>query len=176
MYRIAFAMLLCVLVATCVTAQGGLEASLLRVGAKAPNITLQKPDGTNYDLTKAMKAAKTKATLIDFWFIGCPPCRRALPHLIQMYGDLKSKGFNIVAVNLVDTASQISTYVKQNKVPFTTLVGRGSRTVARQYGVVAVPTTYLLDSQGKVVERFVGFDGTKEKRLIAALAKLGVKK
>lgn len=94
----------------------------------------------------------------------------------KLYSELKDKGLELVAVNHGDPADTINKYAAENK--FTFLIGMGGQPggkdygIFEQYGVQAYPTNYVLDPEGKVVWRGVGFDETA---IRAALAKLGVK-
>jgi hypothetical protein len=83
----------------------------------------------------------------------------------------------LIAVNGMDSADVINKYVKENKFSFTVGMaakkeGGGIYDVAEKYGVMAYPTNYLVDADGKVVWRGVGFE---EDELRKALGKLGLK-
>jgi hypothetical protein len=83
----------------------------------------------------------------------------------------------LIAINDSDSPLTINKYVKENKFTFPIGLGGGNSgeeklDIARNYGVQAYPTNYVVDSNGKVVFRSVGFDPDG---IRAALAKLGVK-
>ena len=90
---------------------------------------------------------------------------------------MKSKGFELIAVNNGDPKDRINQYVKDGSFTFPIVMGGPRNTkdykVFEDNGVQAYPTNYVLDSDGKVVYRGVGFN---ESEIRAALAKLGVKK
>jgi thiol-disulfide isomerase/thioredoxin len=90
-----------------------------------------------------------------------------------MYDELKAKGFEIVAVNANDTVETVNKYVEEKKFSFKIVMGgRGQDyMLGKAYGVQAYPTNYLVDADGKIIWRGVGFD---EDALRAALAKAGV--
>ena len=87
---------------------------------------------------------------------------------------MKDKGFELVAINLGDSDDVINKYVKESGFTFPIVKGEkmGAGSVFEKYGVQAFPTNYLLDSEGNVVFRSVGFD---EQGLRAAIDKLGMK-
>jgi hypothetical protein len=92
-----------------------------------------------------------------------------------MYAQLKDRGLELIAVNSGDSREVINKYVAEGKFSF--LIGmdnEGNKDygTAGKYGVQAYPTNYVLDSNGKVVFRSVGFNPNGMK---AALDKLGVK-
>jgi thiol-disulfide isomerase/thioredoxin/outer membrane lipoprotein-sorting protein len=145
-----------------------LEAKLLKVGAKAPAFNLATPSGGKLSLAQALKGKK--AVLVNFWFIGCPPCRAEHPELQKLYTSLKSKGFGLVAIDNGDESRAITDYLKKAGLTFPAVKGVPGTFSA--YGVQAFPTNYLINASGKIVYRSVSFD---EAGLKAALAKLGLR-
>jgi thioredoxin-related protein len=91
---------------------------------------------------------------------------------VELHKELKGKGLNIVAIGLLDDPGKIVQFNRGFKADSTLLVGKGEKEVFSQFGVRAVPTNYILDSDGEVAHRFVGY---KQKKLLEALEKLGVK-
>ncbi|HVG28664.1 MAG TPA: redoxin domain-containing protein [Pyrinomonadaceae bacterium] len=80
-----------------------LSAKLLPVGQAAPQFTLPTPDGGTIALDDVRKGRK--ATLINFWYVNCPPCRREFPVFQSLYAKLKDRGFAVVAINRGDTGA-----------------------------------------------------------------------
>jgi peroxiredoxin len=91
-----------------------------------------------------------------------------------LYQELRAKGFEIVAVNAGDPEERIVKYVDENKFTFRIVMGgEGEKyTLGKAYGVQAYPTNYIVDADGKIVWRGVGFN---EKALREALEKIGLK-
>lgn len=90
----------------------------------------------------------------------------------QLYTELKDKGLELVAINNGDTKTKIQKYVSDNKFTFKIGMPPQGYGVFKDYGVEAYPTNYLIDANGKVVFRSVGFD---EKGLRKAIDELGLK-
>lgn len=92
----------------------------------------------------------------------------------ELYKDLNPKGLEIVSVNLMDEAPVIDKYVAEGKFTFPIVMNGKDykKGIAGVYGVTAAPTNILLDPDGKVVGKWIGFEPVKLK---AALEKLGVK-
>jgi len=89
----------------------------------APDFTL--PDVMN---GKSFRLAdqKGKVVLIDFWATWCGPCRMAIPHLVELQRDYKSKGFEIVGVSLDQQgAAVVKPFYQQWKMNYTVVVDRG---------------------------------------------------
>lgn len=90
---------------------------------------------------------------------------------------MKDRGLELIAVNRGDSEETIRKYVQEGKFTFPIVMGgKGEQyTLGKAYGVRAYPTNYLLDSEGKVAWRGVGFSPATEKTLRDAIEKLGVK-
>lgn len=156
-----------------------LEASLLPVGSQAPHFAAPSPSGDEINLSDTLKTAK--AVLVSFWVYGCPVCQAEVPHLQRLYSELKAGGLEVVAVNTGDAAEVINRYL--NAGSFTFRVAMGAKPAGdgknyeamKQYRVRTYPTNYLIDSEGKIAYRGIGFGPANEQKLRDALAKLGVK-
>lgn len=88
-----------------------------------------------------------------------------------MLAEFKGKGFDIVAVDIGDTAETIQKFWKEKGLSLRVLMDRDGK-VAESYKVSGVPTNYLVGSDGKIIARFEGFD---EAGIRQALAKAGIK-
>jgi thiol-disulfide isomerase/thioredoxin len=90
-----------------------------------------------------------KPVLVEFWATWCPPCRKSIPHLNEVYAKYKDKGLTIVGITNEDEAT-----VKkfQEKIPMTYNVAiNASQQLLQQFGVEGIPTAFLVDKSGKVV-------------------------
>jgi thiol-disulfide isomerase/thioredoxin len=132
-------------------------AGLPAVGKTVPDFDLPRPGGGRIGLLALAK--QKKVTLVNFWFVGCPPCRAEFPHLQRLQEELKDRSFQIVAVNRGDTEEKISDFLKTNSYTFNVAMGGVGENyaVGKAYGVRAYPTNILIDSTGKVLWRSVGF-------------------
>ncbi|HEV2473037.1 MAG TPA: redoxin domain-containing protein [Chthonomonadales bacterium] len=144
-------------------------ARLVSNGSIAPAFTLKTPQGGSLSLADVVKG--NKATIVNFWFVECPPCKDEFPHLQKVYSDLKDKGLDMVAVNVTDSPAAINHFMAENKYTFRTAIG--TQSVLTRYGVEATPASFVLNSQGKIVWSAVG--EVNEAALRHILAGLGVK-
>jgi thiol-disulfide isomerase/thioredoxin len=90
-----------------------------------------------------------KPVLVEFWATWCPPCRKSIPHLNEVYAKYKDKGLTIVGITNEDEAT-----VKkfQEKIPMTYNVAiNAPQQLLQQFGVEGIPTAFLVDKSGKVV-------------------------
>jgi peroxiredoxin/outer membrane lipoprotein-sorting protein len=146
-------------------------ATMLAIGSSAPPFSLPSVTGDRTSLTQARRGMK--ATLVNFWYLNCPPCRLENSVFEKLYEQFHARGLNIVAIDKGDSASDVAKYVKRTGLQFIELLGgddiKGS--VFANYKTVAYPVTYLLDAEGHIVYRAAGQD---EAGLKQALFKLGL--
>ena len=148
-----------------------LSGKLLDVGRQAPAFALPTPDGGTLSLDEVRRGKR--ATLVNFWFVNCVPCRREFPVLQKLYARLKDKGFALVAINKGDSAAAIKSYFREEKLTLPVAMGGdGASGVFSSYSVVTYPVTYLLDADGKIIYRSAGFN---EAGLRRALERMEIK-
>ncbi|MFT3880613.1 MAG: TlpA disulfide reductase family protein [Gemmatales bacterium] len=133
---------------------------LLAVGNKAPRFSARTPSGNELTLDSSLKGKK--GVLISFWYHSCVPCRKEFPLLQKLYDEFKGKGLEIVAMNETDSAETVSRFITDSKLTFLfglTTPNEGTAVgVSKKYGVISCPTNYLLDAEGKVIWRGIGFE------------------
>ena len=99
-----------------------------------------------------------KVTLINFWFPSCPACATEMPKLIRMHQDYQGKNFQIIAISIPvpsDPLPVVQTYAQTHHLPFTVLHDAQGRT-QQAYQVIAAPTSFLVDKNGRIVKTYVG--------------------
>ena len=99
-----------------------------------------------------------KVTLINFWFPSCPACATEMPKLIRMHQDYQGKNFQIIAVSIPvpsDPLPVVQTYAQTHHLPFTVLHDAQGRT-QQAYQVIAAPTSFLVDKNGRIAKTYVG--------------------
>jgi thiol-disulfide isomerase/thioredoxin len=119
----------------------------------APDFTLQDIDGKKFSL----KGYRGKVVLLNFWATWCPPCRREMPSMERLNQDFTGKDFVVLALNQMEDSDQVFTYTAELEVTptFTILFDKNSD-VARAFGVMGLPTTYLIDKSGNMRFRAIG--------------------
>ena len=146
----------------------GAESRMLALGDPAPEFSLTTITGETVTLAN-LRLGK-KATLVNFWYLACPPCREEFRLFQRLYVDLKDRGFTIVAINNIDDAADIRTYVRQTKIMFPMVMGeREPPGVLSNYRIETFPSTYLLNGEGKIVYKSVGLDEAGLRRALSAL-------
>jgi thiol-disulfide isomerase/thioredoxin len=123
-------------------------------GTIVRDFTLNSLEGKATTLFEVLRSHKV--TILNFWGLGCPPCRMELPLLNANLAEWQSKGIGVLSVNLTDQAEAVQKVWKEEKLSVPVLLkGEG---VASLFGVFAIPTTVLLDTNGKVLDTIVGVD------------------
>jgi thiol-disulfide isomerase/thioredoxin len=135
----------------------------------APAFSLEDMDGQTHDLADY----RGKVVLVNFWATWCPPCRREMPALEQLYLKLRERGFVVLAINQWEDPDLVFAYLGQLDVfpTFPLLFDPDSR-IAMDYRVKGLPTSFLIDRQGRLVYRAIGgreFDHPEIERVVTSL-------
>ena len=91
---------------------------------------------------------------IDFWYIGCGPCMRALPHLAHMEEEFGPAGFHVLGVNHHQDAKTIKRYLDRRELAVPQAI---MDSLPEGYPVVAYPTWFLVGRDGSIIERNMGY-------------------
>lgn len=119
----------------------------------APDFTLEDMDGKTYTLS----SLRGNVIMVNFWATWCPPCREEIPSMESVYQALKNDNFIVLAINQWETPDHVFSYMGQLDVypNFPILFDRDS-SVSVAFGVQGLPTTLLIDKQGRVIYRALG--------------------
>ena len=123
------------------------------VGQSASVFTLTDLEGKSVSLSEF----KGKVVLLDFWATWCPPCAKEIPHFIELYEQYKEQGFEMVGISVdKEGIDVIKPFVEQHRVNYPILIADG-RVTQLYGGISSIPTTFLIDKEGKIQRRYVGY-------------------
>lgn len=134
-------------------ATGALKPSLppsAEVG-HAPGFTLTDVNGHPVSLADF----RGKVVVLDFWATWCPPCKREIPDFIELQSHYGSKGVQIIGIGM-DEPEKLKAFAISTGMNYSVLLGTDD--IAMKYGGISgIPTTFIIDRSGKIVNRFEGF-------------------
>lgn len=135
---------------------------------EAPDFALPRSgDGKIVKLSDS----KGKVRIVNFWATWCPPCRAEIPHFVSMYKDLKGKGVEIIGISLDQKGdSVVAPFVKSNQMNYPVVIG-DEKVVSAYGGIRGIPTTFIVDRQGRIVKKFVGLPSDTEEGIKDAFMK-----
>jgi thiol-disulfide isomerase/thioredoxin len=98
-------------------------------------------------------AYQGKVVLVDFWATWCGPCLAELPNVQKLYQAYRARGFEVVGICMDEERERLDEFLKTNPLPWTTLheADGSTNSTAFHYGITSLPTTILIDQQGRVV-------------------------
>jgi len=143
---------------------------LLPEGSPAPVFKVKDIDGKDFDFADH---SGERPYIIVFWSIFCEPCREEMPIIEQVYGQFKSKGVEVLAVNLdgAPFLEGIKGYIRQYGYSFTVLLDEldgDTFRIADPYQVAGTPVLYLVDGKGAVYTGHLGRITVKDLRVMVA--------
>ncbi|TAJ14141.1 AhpC/TSA family protein [Marinilabiliaceae bacterium JC017] len=115
-------------------------------GSTAPDFSLTSNEGESVSLN----SFRGKYVLIDFWASWCKPCRAENPNIVKLYNMFKNKGFEIISISLDRDESQWKEAIDTDGLIWTQVWDKDSK-VAESYAVQSIPSTFLLDKEGKIL-------------------------
>jgi peroxiredoxin len=139
-------------------------SAALSQSAAAPDFALRSLDGPNLRL----KEQRGQVVMVNFWATWCGPCRIEMPHLARLYDKYRSSGFQLLGVNVDEDPRAAANLAQKLGLKFPILLDT-EKGVSRLYDVSTMPSTVLIDRDGKVrhVHRGYrdGYEATYEKQI-----------
>ena len=133
----------------------------LAVGADAPEISLPSPDGELVSLS----SLKGNYVLIDFWAAWCRPCRAENPNVVRLYKKYQNKNFEILGVSLDRTKNAWVKAIEDDGLIWKHVsdLKYFNSQAAQSYRVDAIPATYLIGPDGKILAKGLRGESLKAK-------------
>ncbi len=139
----------------------------IKIGESVPEIALPDVNGKMITLS----SFKGKVVLIDFWASWCGPCRAANPSVVRLYNKYKDKGFEVFGVSIDSKKEAWIKAIRQDKIKYTQVNDNGgwNSNVAATFGINQIPTSFLVDKNGRVVA--IDAEGKELYKLVGELIK-----
>ena len=138
-------------------------------GGQAPNFSWKGTDGTVHSLADY----RGQVVMLNFWGTWCPPCRHELPDLVKVRTANASNGFEVIGIAVNEEAQEgmsveehLASFAKENKLEYPIVLANDD--LVKAFGEInAVPTTFVVNREGKIVNTMVGMKSEAE--FVAAL-------
>ncbi len=142
---------------------------LLVVGKTAPDFALTDLN----DKPRRLSDFRGKVVFLNFWATWCKPCREEMPSMEVLHKNFEKDGLVILAVSIdrVTTTKDIPPFIKGMNLTFPVLIDSWGLT-DKPYKRMGVPETFIIDRQGVIVHRHIGYNDWARPAVEAALRKL----
>jgi cytochrome c biogenesis protein CcmG, thiol:disulfide interchange protein DsbE len=124
----------------------------LRIGDTPPRVSVTDLGGRPLRIPDDVRG---KVVILHFWASGCSSCREEMPAMELLFARYGKSGLAILAVNVGQRKEAVQAYVKGLKMTYPVLLDP-DKNMAREYDVVGVPRTFILDRNGLIRYKIVG--------------------
>ncbi|WP_183183450.1 thiol-disulfide oxidoreductase ResA [Anoxybacteroides voinovskiense] len=121
------------------------EKTEIKVGATAPDFELTDLNGNTHRLSDY----RGKGVFLNFWGTWCKPCEREMPFINEQYKAYKKQGVEVLAVNVGEPKLSVQKFVDRFGLTFPVVIDREDQ-VMNAYEIDPLPTTFLIDKNGKI--------------------------
>jgi peroxiredoxin len=137
-----------------------ISCSAQGIGGTAPDFSAKDIAGLDVTLSEL----KGKVVLLDFWATWCPPCRVEVPHLIDIQRKFAAKDFVLLSVSLDRDLQAARKFVADKEMDWVHIIdGEAGRAIAEKYQVSYIPSTFVINRQGKIAASQLRGNELKEK-------------
>jgi thiol-disulfide isomerase/thioredoxin len=121
------------------------------------------PDLSEFEMEGSIPSIKGKVVLIDFFASWCAPCKASFPVMQELQKKFADQGFVIIGVNVDTKKTDMDRFLKKNPVDFATVRDAQTKLVSTMK-ITAMPSSYLLDREGKIRAVHSGFHGEETRK------------
>lgn len=136
-------------------------------GMPMPDFALSDTAGVEHRLSDF----KGNYVYLDFWASWCPPCLVSLPWMNEMHEKFSERGLKIIAVNVDEVWGEAERVMKKIQ-PLFLVLKDGSASVPKKIEIPVMPTSYLIDKEGRVLMRHTGFRMSDKAKLEQKLSEI----
>lgn len=139
---------------------------------RAPDFLIH---GDNVDEPALLSEYRGRVVYVDFWASWCTPCRQSFPWMNEIHARYADQGLLVVAVNLDESRAAAQRFLRRVPADFA-IVYNPEGDIAEKYSVQAMPSSYLIGPEGRILHRELGFHlgrtDAKERRIERALRRV----
>jgi peroxiredoxin len=140
------------------TVCASIASSAVAPATAAPDFTLRAMNGPNLRLQEQ----RGQVVMVNFWATWCGPCRQEMPHLNRLYEKYRASGFLLLGVNVDEDPRHAAEVATKLGVKFPVLLDTDKK-VSRLYQLATMPSTVLIDRNGRVTHVHRGYtNGVEE--------------
>ncbi|WP_295443047.1 TlpA disulfide reductase family protein [uncultured Thiodictyon sp.] len=127
----------------------------------APDFDLKDPEGRPQRLADY----RGRPVILNFWATWCPPCREEMPSIQRAYETLAAEDIAVVAISVGDDPQDIAAFLEDEPVDFALPMDTDSK-VAQRYPMKGLPTTFVIDPEGRLVYSAMGSRAWDDPKLL----------
>lgn len=124
----------------------------LQVGMEAPGWSLRDLDGNTHQLSDY----RGRVVLLDFWAVYCSPCVAAIPTLQHLHETYAGQGLTVIGLNQGEPEATVNAFLEEN--PYTYTILMDAHQLSAEYGIVGIPSLFILDPAGIILEKHLGWE------------------
>jgi len=129
----------------------------IKIGEPFPDLAACKLEGNLPELPR------DRVILMDFWASWCGPCARSFPTMEELHKKYSSRGLVVIAVNVDEKKADMENFLKAHRVTFS-VVRDARQKLVEKTGISTMPSSFLIDKDGKVAFAHSGFHGSETKK------------
>ena len=165
--RVLHAALLLSIGIFCIALYSALHENIVNAGDTAPDFSISTDGGKNV----TAREFGGKLLLLNFWATWCPPCIEEIPGLNEMARQLGSKGLVILGVSVDKDAAAYKQFLERNPLAYPT-ARDPEQVINLKYGTVQYPESYLIDRNGKVIEKYISVQPWASQQMLQHISSL----
>ncbi|OHE61500.1 MAG: hypothetical protein A2Z99_09900 [Treponema sp. GWB1_62_6] len=148
----------------------GIGLSVFPEPQDIPDISFVALDGS----AKNLSSFRGKVVLLNFWATWCPPCKAEMPSIQRLSDKLAGKDFTVLAISVNESRATVEAFLAKNPYKFPIFL---DETGQQSSGFVGrgIPTTYLVDKQGRALAGIIGSKEWDDPAVVAAFTALAAK-
>lgn len=127
------------------------QQEVLQIGDQAPDFKLTDLNGKEHQLSEY----RGQGVFVNFWGTWCKPCEKEFPLMEKQYQVYKDQGVQILAVNIAQSDYEVRQFAEQRDLTFPIVIDK-SKSVMEAYNIRPLPTTLLVNVEGKIVKIVTG--------------------